>query len=116
MGCGTGILSIIASKLGASHITALDIDEVAVKIAKENSIINKVENIHAVKGVLTDIEKIKSDLIVANIIADVIIGLSSDISSYLKEEGIFITSGIIKERKQEVIDEYTKKHLAVKKY
>lgn len=52
----------------------------------------------------------------ANIIADVIIGLSSDISSYLKEEGIFITSGIIKERKQEVIDEYTKKHLAVKKY
>ncbi|HHX18742.1 MAG TPA: 50S ribosomal protein L11 methyltransferase [Clostridium sp.] len=109
VGCGTGILSIIASKLGASHITSLDIDEVAVRITKENSIINKVENIHAVKGVLSDIEEIKSDLIVANIIADVIIGLSCDIPSYIKEGGIFITSGIIKERKQEVIDEYTKK-------
>ena len=109
VGCGSGTLSIIASKLGASHVTALDIDEVAVKITKENSIINKVENVHAVKGVLTDIEKIKSDLIVANIIADVITGLSSDIPFYLKEGGIFITSGIIKERKQEVIDEYRKK-------
>lgn len=108
VGCGTGILSIIASKLGASHITALDIDEVAVRVTKENSVINKIENIHAIKGVLNDIEKRKSDLIVANIIADVIIDLSSEIPFYLKEGGIFITSGIIKERKQQVIDEYAK--------
>lgn len=108
VGCGTGILSIIASKLGAAHVTALDIDEMAVKIAKENSKINKVENIHAVKGVLSDIEKGKSDLIVANIIADVIIDLSLYIPTYLKEGGIFIISGIIKDRKQQVIDEYVK--------
>ncbi|MDQ2084990.1 50S ribosomal protein L11 methyltransferase [Herbivorax sp. ANBcel31] len=109
VGCGTGILSIIASKLGASHITSVDIDDVAVKITKENSIINKVENIHAIKGVLNNIQEGKSDLIVANIIADVIIGLSSDVLAYLKDGGIFIASGIIKERKQEVVDEYAKK-------
>lgn len=108
VGCGTGILSIIASKLGAADITAVDIDDVAVKVTKENSIINEVDNIHAFKGVLNDIEKKEADLVVANIIADVIIGISIDIPSYLKKDGLMIMSGIIKERKQEVLDVYLK--------
>jgi len=110
LGCGTGILSIIAAKLGAKAVTAVDIDEVAVKVAKENSVINGVEDkVTVSRGVIDDIKKEeKFDIIVANIIANVIIDISGKISSYLKRDGIFITSGIIKERKDEVLETYAK--------
>ena len=107
VGCGTGILSIISAKLGAKHITAVDIDEVAVKVTNENCRKNNVEQcINAFKGELTDIKHQKADIIVANIIANIIIDISKDIHYYLKAEGLFIASGIIKERKQEVLDTY----------
>ena len=107
VGCGTGILSIIASKVGAKSVDAIDIDEVAVRVAKENVQINdEQDKIKIFRGILSDIEKGKNayDIIVANIIANVIIDLSSDIPYYLEKKGLFITSGIIKERKQDVID------------
>ena len=107
VGCGTGILSIIAAKLGAKSVQAIDIDEVAVKVANENiQINNECSKISAFRGVLSDLKQgeKKYDIIVANIIANVIIDLSSFIPYYLKKECLFITSGIIKERKQEVID------------
>lgn len=107
IGCGTGILSIIAAKLGAKRVQAIDIDEVAVKVAKENITINEQNSkIIAFRGVLSDIkqDENKYDVIVANIIANVIIDLSSVIPYYLKMDSLFITSGIIKERKQEVLD------------
>lgn len=103
-GCGTGILSIIASKLGASSITAIDIDEVAVQVTKENIRFNNVHNIFARRAVLQDIPKEKVDVVVANIVADVIIDISKIIPYYLKATGYFITSGIIRERKLDVID------------
>lgn len=107
IGCGTGILSIIAAKLGANNITAIDIDEVAVRVTKENCKINKVEELITSKtAVLSDINRNKYDLIVANIIANVIIDISSLIPYYLKAGGYLITSGIIKERKNEVIETY----------
>jgi len=111
VGCGTGILSIIAAKLGAKSVKAIDIDAVAVKVANENITINKENSkINAFKGILTDIkiEEQKYDIIVANIIADVIIDLSSLIPYYLKIDSFFITSGIIKERKQDVLDACSK--------
>ncbi len=107
IGCGTGILSIIAAKLGAKTVEAIDIDEVAVKVAKENIELNKeMSKVSAYKAILSDLkqDEHKYDIIVANIIANVIIDLSSLIPYYLKKESLFITSGIIKERKQEVID------------
>lgn len=107
IGCGTGILSIIASKLGAKKIKAIDIDEVAVKVARENIEINgENSKIEAFQGILSDLksEDQKFDIIVANIIANVIIDLSSHIPYYLKKNSLFITSGIIKDRKQDVID------------
>lgn len=107
IGCGTGILSIIAAKLGAKQVEAIDIDEVAVKVARENIELNQeITKVSAHKAVLSDLkaEEHKYDIIVANIIANVIIDLSSQIPYYLKKESLFITSGIIKERKQEVID------------
>ncbi len=107
VGCGSGILSIISCKLGASRVTAVDIDEVAVKVTKENCAINRVDHsVTVFKGVVTDIKNEKADIVIANIIADVIIDLSSSIPCYLKEGGIFITSGIIKERKDEVLEKY----------
>ncbi|HHW00506.1 MAG TPA: 50S ribosomal protein L11 methyltransferase [Clostridiaceae bacterium] len=109
IGCGTGILSIVAAKLGASEIVAVDIDEVAVKVTKENCRINGTDHVvNAFQGTIKDIKDIKADLIVANIIADVIIDMAKDVSDYLKTDGLFITSGIIKERKQQVIEEYQK--------
>lgn len=111
VGCGTGILSIIAAKLGAKRVKAIDIDEVAVKVANENIAINKESSkINAFRGILTDIkvDEQKYDIIVANIIANVIIDLSSFIPYYLKIDSLFITSGIIKERKQEVLDACSK--------
>ncbi|MCX7923214.1 MAG: 50S ribosomal protein L11 methyltransferase [Clostridia bacterium] len=109
VGCGTGILSIIAAKLGAKHIDAVDVDEVAVRVTKENCSINKVsDKINAFKGILDDVKKEKVDVVVANIIANVIIDLGETMPHYLKKDGLLITSGIIKERKQEVIETYLK--------
>lgn len=116
VGCGTGILSIIASKLGATKVDAVDIDEVAVKVAKENIELNhESSKIKAFKGILSDINRDENiyDIIVANIIATVIIDLSSIIPYYLKKNSLFITSGIIKERKQEVIDSCVKSGLTL---
>lgn len=106
VGCGTGILSIIASKLGAESVLSVDIDSVATEITKENCSINNVDNLEVITGVLSDVKEYKYDVIVANIIADIIIGISQDISRYLKPNGVFISSGIIKERKEEVLQTY----------
>lgn len=109
VGCGTGILSIIAAKLGAKNITAIDIDPIAVRVTKENCELNNVsEAIVPVKGILKDIAPIKADIVVANIIANVIIDISGSLPYYLKTGGFLATSGIIRERKQEVIDIYLK--------
>ena len=108
VGCGTGILSIAAAKLGAGHITAVDIDEVAVRVTNENCRINGVESgITAIKGVLADVPKAKVDIIVANIIADVIIGIADNMQYHIKNGGIIITSGIIRERREDVLEAYT---------
>ncbi len=116
VGCGTGILSIIAAKLGAQKVHALDIDEVAVRVANENIEINgEGSKITAARGILTDLdhENHKYDIVAANIIANVIIDLSAHIPYYLKKNSLFITSGIIKERKQEVIDSCKKYGMAL---
>ncbi len=107
VGCGTGILAIIAAKLGAQSVEAIDIDEVAVRVAKENVEINKQsEKIKVYQGILSDLkpEEHSFNIVVANIIANVIVDLSSLIPYYLEKNSFFITSGIIKERKQDVID------------
>ncbi|HEX2946598.1 MAG TPA: 50S ribosomal protein L11 methyltransferase [Clostridia bacterium] len=108
VGCGTGILSIIALKLGAQKAVAIDIDDVAAKVTRENCAINGVlDMIDVRKGILSDITPFKADLVVANIIADVIVRLADPMPQYLKKGGILITSGIILERREDVIKAYT---------
>lgn len=110
IGCGSGILSIAASRYGAEDILAVDIDELAVKIAKENVFLNDLDdNITVIKGDLTKNVEGKFDLIIANIVADIIKELIPDIRKYLNENGKFIISGIIKEREEEVYN-FAKEH------
>lgn len=106
IGCGSGILGIVAAKVGAGQVICSDLDPNAVLVAKENVQINEVEKqIQVFAGDLTEVPAIqntKADLIVANIIADVIITLAPQAKPFLKQDGTFITSGIIKERRADV--------------
>lgn len=110
LGCGSGILSIISLLLGASCAVAVDIDPNAVDIAYQNAERNNVDKskYHVYAGnILTDEElqsKIsgKYDVVAANIVADVIIGLTPKAREYMKDGGVFITSGIIEDRVDDV--------------
>jgi len=104
IGCGSGILSIVAAKLGADHVIAVDLDSNAVEASKKNVALNQLqEKVRIFQGNLLDNISEKADIVVANIIADVIIQLSNSVPDYLKNEALFIASGIIKERKDEAI-------------
>ncbi|KAB3530745.1 50S ribosomal protein L11 methyltransferase [Alkaliphilus serpentinus] len=106
IGCGSGILSIAAAKLGASKVIAVDLDATAVAVAEKNVAINGVEDIVTIKhGNLMDTINERADIVVANIIADIIILLSKEISSFMEEEGVFIASGIITEKMDLVKEE-----------
>lgn len=111
VGCGSGILSIIGVKLGAKYALGTDIDANALVATKENIEVNKVakEQFDLLSGnIITDeamqeqVGLKKYDIVVANILADVIIPLSGVIQRNMKEDGLFISSGIINTKKAEV--------------
>ena len=98
VGCGSGILAIAAAKLGAKKAVGVDLDPVAVESAKENVGFNNLDNIEILYGNLVEVIEGKADIVVANIIAEVICILTEDVKRVLKEDGYFITSGIIHDR------------------
>ncbi len=102
LGTGSGILSIICDKLGAGKIEAIDIDPLAVDVARENCIINGCEDIDCYAGELKDAKASDYSIVVANIIADIIAAIASDVPSKLKEGGRFVCSGIINTKKEKV--------------
>jgi ribosomal protein L11 methyltransferase len=104
IGTGSGILSIAASKLGASIVTGVDLDEVAVSAARENISFNGLTNIDIIHGNLIDVVKDQSNIVVANIIADIVIYLAGVIKPLINANGLFITSGIINDRKSDVLE------------
>lgn len=105
IGCGSGILSIVSAKLGAEKVVAIDLDPLCVKISKDNIIKNKLEDkIEVAKGDLLEVLEGKADLIVSNIVAEVILTMTDDIKNYLKDDGIFIASGIILEKRDKVLE------------
>ena len=106
VGTGSGILSIAASKLGASSIYACDIDPVAVRVAKDNFEENGVTNADCgVSDLLKNVDTKGGlyDVVCANIVADIVIRLSKDVGSYVKYGGIVIASGIIATQADEVV-------------
>lgn len=112
LGCGSGILGIAARKLGAASVVSVDIDETAVKTAKENFGINEVlddkslfytgnvTNDEALKETLLAAGKGGFDIVTVNILADVIAVMMPGLGRYLKKEGILITSGILREKEE----------------
>ncbi|MEK4424540.1 50S ribosomal protein L11 methyltransferase [Solibacillus sp. FSL K6-1523] len=103
VGTGSGVLSIGAAMLGAKSVHALDLDEVAVTAARENIALNKVDSVVEVfHGNLLDTVKEPADIVVANILADIIISFTDDAYSIVKSGGLYVTSGIIGAKKDDV--------------
>ena len=103
VGCGSAILAITAAKLGAAEAFACDIDPESVKVARRNCELNGVPNVTcAVSDLVADVPEGKYDVILANIVADIIIRLGPDAGRFLADDGVFIVSGIITERADEV--------------
>lgn len=114
IGTGSGILAIAAAKLGAKKVIGVDLDPVAVDSAKENVSFNNLNNIEILYGNLMDVVKGKADLVVANIIAEIIVVLAEDVKNFLVPGGLFITSGIIRERRELVETKLKEKGFKIK--
>ena len=103
VGCGSGILGIAAVMLGAESAFGIDIDEMAVRTANENAAVNHVDDkVSAIAGDLVDKVDGKYDIVVANIVADAIIALSASVSNFMTDEAVYIISGIIDTRADDV--------------
>ena len=111
LGCGSGILGIAALLLGAAHVTGVDIDPKAVDVAYENAAMNGIghDRLTVLAGNVLGDKKLAARLgpgenrvVLANIVADVIIPLSAVAADFMPETGIFLTSGIIDTRADEV--------------
>ena len=125
MGCGSGILGIGASLLGAEFITAVDIDENSARIAGENFAMNSIskDKYKVMAGnILNDVDFYnvvtaqKYNLIAANIVADVLIWMAPVFKKVLSEDGFLLVSGIISERSGEVISALEERGLCVKEF
>ena len=104
VGTGSGILSIISAKLGATNIQAVDYDDSVLKIVEENLEQNNVEDIISVaqSDLMQNVHG-KAELVIANIIADIIIRLFDQLDEHLEQGGTLLTSGIIEDRIEDVL-------------
>lgn len=116
LGCGSGILGIAGMLLGAKWLTAVDVDGNAVKTTCDNILKNNIskDNIETFCGDITTDSALRDkiggdfDVVVANIVSDVLISMSRYFKEFLSDDGVLIVSGIIKQRKYEVIKEIEK--------
>ena len=113
VGTGSGILSIVALKLGAKHAVGTDLDPCAVPAVEENKEANEipVEAFDMMIGNIIDDKEVqdkvgyeKYDIVVANILADVLVPLTPVILNQMKKGGIYITSGIIDDKEETVVN------------
>jgi len=106
-GCGSGILSIAAAKLGAGDVLGVDIDEEAVRVSKENFELNRTGDVcRAEAGDVTKGVDYTADLIVANLMAELLCMISKGIAAHLDEGGVFISSGILTEKEEMIRKAY----------
>ncbi|MEG0918594.1 MAG: 50S ribosomal protein L11 methyltransferase, partial [Anaerorhabdus sp.] len=105
VGTGSGILAIAAALLGGKNILGVDIDPVAVEVAADNVKINNCQSNVTVKfGDLTKGIDFKADIVVANLMAEMVVMLSKAVKNHMKEDAVFISSGILNEKKEMVIE------------
>ena len=115
LGCGSGILSIAALRLGAGEATAVDIDDKCLTVAYENAALNGIgkDTYTVLVGDVFSDETFRArvgggyDILAANIVADVIKALAPMARSFLREGGLFLCSGIIDDRAEEVAQALT---------
>ena len=104
MGCGSGILSVAALLLGAKSAVGVDIDPLAVKTAVENAATNGVaERFSGICGNLAEKVTGKFQVVAANIVADIVISLTGDVGRFMKPGAVYLMSGIIDTREQDVL-------------
>ena len=114
IGSGSGILSMAAVLLGAEKATGVDLDPVAVRVALENVELNNLQDkIDILNGNLTDVIREKADIVVANIMADIILILLEDVREFIKDDGLFISSGIIQEKRAAVEARLLEKNFSI---
>ncbi len=107
VGCGTGILSVIAHKLGAAEVTAIDLDPEAIKSSENNFRLNGCEGkIKLLQGDLLSITDVKADVIAANLTADLQLRLLPDIAAHMKGRSVFVAGGIIDEKEGPVTEAF----------
>lgn len=116
VGTGSGVLAIVAVKLGAKRVEAVDFDPVAVRVARENVRQNDVEDIVRTgqSDLLKSVEG-RADLIIANIIADIIVRLFGEVEAHLAPDGTMLLAGIIEDRLQDVVEAAALHGFAVEK-
>lgn len=104
VGCGSGILSIIAARLGASRVLGIDIDDEAVTASEENGELNGVMDIARFQiGDLTEGVDFQADVVVANLLTHLVLRLSPDIPKHMLPGGRYVTSGILVEQEASVV-------------
>lgn len=117
VGCGSGILSVVALKYGAEYALGTDLDPNAIIASEENSVQNNItkEQFEVIEGNIIDDKNIKDrcgyecyDIVCANILADVLEPLSVNIHEHMKHGAYFITSGIINTKEDEVVNAFKK--------
>lgn len=114
VGTGSGILAIAAAALGSDDVLGVDIDPVAVKIANENVERNNFRDMVKIKlGDLTKGIDYKADIVVANLMAEMVVKLTKHIKKHLNRGGIYISSGILIDKKEMVIEAIEKENLKV---
>lgn len=114
IGSGSGILSMASVLLGAEKATGVDLDPVAVRVALENVELNNLQDkIEILHGNLTDVIREKADIVVANIMADIILILLEDVREFIKDDGLFISSGIIQEKRAAVEARLLEKNFSI---
>ena len=105
VGTGSGILAIAADLLGANEILGVDIDPIAVEVAIENGKINNCgDNVKFIEGDLTKGIDFKADIVVANLMAEMVVMLTKAVKNHMKAGSVFISSGILVEKKDMVIE------------
>lgn len=108
LGCGSGIISLTASKLGYKPVLGIDIDEDAIRISKENAVLNNIKS--DVNFSVGELNKLltcpKFDIVIANIQTDLLIKYANNIVKSLSKKGILILSGILKTEAKSVVSHY----------
>lgn len=113
IGTGSGILAIAASKLGAKKVVGVDLDPVAVDSAKDNVAFNNLKDIEILYGDLMEVVEGKAEVIVANLLADIVLCLCENVTTFMKEGSYLIASGILNTQRDLIVSKFESLNLSI---